>query len=103
MKDASINGTGWSPIALMFALILGALMILALPILGFERYQNMPLAGNNSAAISAAHHRQEDEGANTVWCPLKYGVLRSTDAEGRQRVGFSAEEVLSLLTEVVYI
>ena len=58
VNDVSINGTGWSPIALMFALILGALMILALPILGFKRYQrNMPLAGNNSAAISTARHR----------------------------------------------
>ena len=62
-------------------------MILALPSLGFKRYQrNMPSAGNNSAAISADHHRQEDEGADIVRCPLKYGVLRSTDAEGQQRV-----------------
>ena len=63
----------------------------------------MPLAGSNSAAFSAARHRQEDEGADIVRCPLKYGVLSSTDAEGRQRVGFSAEEVLSLLIGVVYI
>ena len=68
----------------MSALILGALMIMALPKLGFKIYQrNMPLAGSNSAAISAARHRQEDEGADIVRCPLNYGVLRSTDAECR--------------------
>ena len=102
-EGLTINGTGWSPIALMFALILGGLMILALPIFGFKRLpKKMPLAGSNSAAMSAACHRQDGEDDDIMQRPLQYGVLRSTDAEGRKRAGFSAEEVSPLVIGEIY-
>ena len=78
-------------------------MILALPILGFMRYpRRMPLAGSNSAAISAACHRADDEDADITSYPLKYGILKCVGADSRRRVGFSAEEVEPLVEGEIY-
>jgi len=94
----SIDGCGWSPIAIVFALFVGGIMVLALPVLGAQRYPNtMPFAGSNTAAISAACHRGDNEDATISRQPLKYGVLMCLGPEGRRRVGFSADEVEPLV------
>ena len=99
------SGTGWSNFAVLFALILGVLMFFTLVFLGRLRHYptNMPLAESNSAAISAACHRREDEAGDIVQRPLKYGVLPCTDSEGRRRVGFSAEDVGPLVSGEIYV
>ena len=104
-KAYSISGTGWSNFALLFALILGCLMVFTLLFLGRVGHYptNMPLAGSNSAAISAACHRREDEAGDIVQRPLRYGALPCGDAEGRRRVGFSAEDVEPLVSGEIYV
>lgn len=50
-------GCGYSPIALIFAIFLGSLMVCTVIGLGMRRFSsNMPLAASCSAAISAACH-----------------------------------------------
>ena len=61
----------------------------------------MPLAGSNSAAISAACHPDED--SDVAERPLKYGVLPSADSEGRKRIGFSSQEVEPLVPGEIYV
>ena len=91
-KGKTVKTLRWSPLAVLLALILWLLTILALPPLRFQKYPTgMPLAGSNSAVISDVCH--PEEGADITERPPKYGVLRSTDAKGRRRVGFSAEMV----------
>ena len=98
------NGIGWSPIALIYALILGSLMIAALPMLGIKKFpKTVPLMASNSAAIAASCHRAEYErGYDITKVPLMYGVLRDTGLGGNRRVGFSAEEVGKLKKGEVY-
>lgn len=60
LTNYSITTTGYSPIAILFAVILGLLMLLTVSGMGLRRYSgHMPLAGSCSAAISAACHTQE--------------------------------------------
>src|SRR5262245_26110730 len=49
---SSISAVGYSPLAAMFSLILGSIMVLGLVALGFKKYKpGIPLAGSCSAAI----------------------------------------------------
>ena len=49
---------GYSPIAIIFAIVMGGLMIIAVIGTALRRYESlMPLAGKCSAVISAACHR----------------------------------------------
>lgn len=53
---------GYSPEAILTAIIIGGVMLLALLLLSFRKFGSaMPLAGNNSWAISAACHRPDDD------------------------------------------
>lgn len=95
LPDVTFNGIGWSLIALVFALIIGSLMIIGLQVLPLRKLpKTMPLMGSNSAAISASCHRAEyDRGYDITRVPLMYGVLRDSGIGGHHRVGFSAEDV----------
>ena len=98
------NAIGWSPIALICALLLRSVMIVALPALGMRRFpKSMPLVASNSAAIAACCHRAEYErGYDITKVPLMYGVLRDIGLGANRRVGFSAEEVEELKLGEVY-
>lgn len=69
ITDANTAALGYSPIAIIFAVPLGGLMVLALLVLGFGRRLGgskkgtipMPLAGSCSAVISAACHPPADD------------------------------------------
>ena len=57
-----ISTCGYSPVAIIFTVILGGLMTLVLPILGLRRLKsNIPVTGGCSAAISAACHPPESD------------------------------------------
>lgn len=57
-----VNACGWSPIALIFTIIVGPLMVMALLGLAMRPFRSViALAGSCSAAISAACHRK------TMW------------------------------------
>lgn len=64
---AQISALCYSPIAIIFALIVGGVMVLALISLGARRFKsNMPLAGSYSAAISAQCHLSVDDDREEV-------------------------------------
>lgn len=80
---------GYSPPFILFSIVVGAVMILALCILGLRRLKsNAPLAGSCSAAISAACHAPTHEDLDTaIRSKLKWGQttglsVGSIDSEG---------------------
>ena len=99
--DASISTCGYSPIAIIFALAVGALILLAGLGLGFRRYAgSIPLAGSCSAAISAACHGKGTE-VGTERMPLMWGVV-SEEGSVIGHCAFSAEEVGTPLVGMLY-
>ena len=55
--DLAINACGWSPIAVVFTLILGGIMVLVLCVLGCRKlHTGMPVMRSNSLDIGAACH-----------------------------------------------
>ncbi|KAJ5494808.1 hypothetical protein N7463_010895 [Penicillium fimorum] len=57
-----VDACAWSPIALIFTIIVGSLMIMVLLGLAMRPFRSViPLAGSCSAAISAACHPPEDD------------------------------------------
>lgn len=90
-----INTCGWSPPAVIVALVLWALLMLGLFALGLRKQivTGMPLASTCSAAISAACHRSTLEDKDAALKPIKYGVLPDLAEGGRKMVGFSAKDV----------
>ena len=91
----NINGVGWSPLGLLITFLIGALMTVALIILGhFKLPRGMPVLGSCSLAISTAchgHDGRKDEAEQ----PLMYGVVEVTSHK-TGRVGFSAGPVQPL-------
>ncbi|KAJ5816968.1 hypothetical protein N7447_009201 [Penicillium robsamsonii] len=80
---------GYSPAFILFSVVVGAVMILALCILGLRRLKsNAPLAGSCSAAISAACHAPTHESLDSaIRSKLKWGQttglsVGSIDSEG---------------------
>lgn len=78
---------GYSPIAIIFAIGVGTLMVLTLPALGLRRFKSkMPVAGSSSLVISAAcHPPRADRGAACE--RVMWGKIISDDAPQRE-VGF---------------
>lgn len=75
----SVSTCGYSPIAIIFTLIVGACTVLFGIITGFRRYKcSMPLAGSSSAAISAACHPPKDD-VNAYLKPLMFGVVEEEE------------------------
>lgn len=65
---------GYSPMAIIFAIILGASMMIVILGLGFKRFKNrMPLASSCSAAISAACH--PPPGGGDTLQPIMWGEV----------------------------
>lgn len=84
---------GWSPIAVVFVLILGSLMLLVALGIGFRRYNGqIPLVGSCSAAISAACHPNPDETSISTE-PLLWGVVGRDGVVGH--CSFSGRDVLT--------
>ena len=74
---------GYSPMAMIFALLLGASMMIVILALGFRYFKNsMPLASSCSAAISAACHAPT--GCGDALKPVMWGeVLKSPVKDSR--------------------
>lgn len=77
----SVLPLGYSCIAIITVILLGAVMILLGLLNGFRRYQGMPLAGSCSAAISAACHRPEED-VDAATKPVMWGVVSSKNGVG---------------------
>ena len=72
--DQAINACGWSPIAVVFTLILGGLMVLVLCGLGCRKlHKGMPVMRSNSLDIGAACHPPAPN-ADMALEPVSYGA-----------------------------
>ncbi|KAI5836888.1 hypothetical protein DFP73DRAFT_488070 [Morchella snyderi] len=91
--DDYISQVGWSPIAVVFVLTLGSVMLLVALGIGFRRYNGgIPLVGSCSAAISAACHPNPDETSIST-APLLWGVVGRDGVVGH--CSFSGRDVLT--------
>ncbi len=74
-NSQSASTCGYSPVAIVFLLIAGAVTLLSVSLISFRRFKpGIPLVRSYSAAISAACHRPEaDVDASTK--PVMWGVV----------------------------
>ncbi|GAB1198075.1 hypothetical protein APSETT444_007383 [Aspergillus pseudonomiae] len=98
---------GYSPVAIVSAIVVGGVMLLGLVGLGFRRFASgMPVAGSCSRAIAAACYpgsSVEGDGMETM--PLQWGVVYEGAADGVEvgRCAFSGGEVGMPSDGVVYM
>lgn len=98
-----VRALGYSPLAILAVVVLGACMIAAVVGVGFVRFNGgMPLAGSNSLAISAACHGGEDGGKDDARQRVMWGVVR-TGIDGVGHCAFSAGEVEPVVKGRVYM
>ena len=75
VPEAEISTCGYSPMAIIFVIILGSFIVLLGICFGFRKSRGgMPLAGSCSAAISAACHPPEAD-ANASLKRVMWGVV----------------------------
>lgn len=87
---------GYSPIAIMFVIILAVVMMLFGVGTGMKRYNpGIPIAGSCSVVLSAACHMEDNNTANSEMAskPLRWGVIRSGGVDEVGHCAFSASEV----------
>ena len=101
IPDRQMATCGYSAIALIFVLIVGGLMIIALLVSAFWKLTyKSPVVSFCSAAISAACHPGDQEGKRLAELPLMWGVVGSCDDVGH--ASFSRGEVTPLITGHFY-
>lgn len=104
--DMNQRRCGYSPIAILTALIMAVCMLLAAVGFGYLPYRRgMPLAGSYSRAISAAcHPSKTDDSCSDVPCweqKLRWGVCE-TGEDGVGLCAFSSEDVEPLVKGQLY-
>ncbi|KAL9617707.1 MAG: hypothetical protein Q9160_007540 [Pyrenula sp. 1 TL-2023] len=101
VDEAGLLTCGYSPIAIIFTLVVGVLLLIGGIVFGLKRTSSdMPMASSCSAAIAAAcHHSQSggDEearhGGNDAGLPLQWGAVEGENEreeeqeEGKGRIG----------------
>ena len=97
-----VSTCGYSPIAIIFVIILGFIVILVSIANGFRKVrEGMPFAGSCSAAISAACHPPKAD-VNASSKRIKWGVVAETDPnELDDRVGHCSFTSFEVETPVV--
>lgn len=71
---------GYSPIAIITVIPIGIILVLAVVLIGFRRYdKGIPLAGGSSAAISAACHPPEED-VDARLLPVMWGEVNTEDS-----------------------
>lgn len=81
VTELAVSTCGYSPIAIIFVIILGSLVVLIGIFCGSRRYAaGMPLAASCSAAMSAACHPPESD-ENPSLKPVMWGVVTKEDGE----------------------
>lgn len=101
-SEDSYSTCGYSPIAMIFVIILGSLLILLELALGFRTYKpGIPLAGSCSKKISAACHIPENElELHPEQGPLQWGVVPGVfDKNGNPHCSFSSKSVINPLSD----
>ena len=83
VPNVSISACGYSPIAIIFVIVFGFLVVLLGVTNGFRKTKGgMPLAGSCSAAISAACHAPEADASSKR---LMWGVVVDDNANSSSR------------------
>lgn len=92
-EPISYMNVGYNPLAILIALLFGVSMVLAMILNGFRKLTDgSVLVGNNSLAISAACHREKDEGAEKR--RVMWGAVRHEAEDGTPgHCCFSSEHV----------
>ena len=75
---------GFSPIPMIFVIVIAVFMIVSLVVLGARKYKaSMPVASSNSLAIAAACHvpKDEFEAGDVSLKKLKWGVVDGDESE----------------------
>lgn len=86
IPDNRLVSCGYSPIAIIFAISLGSLMVCTIISLGMRRFSsNMPLAASCSAAISAACH--PPPGDQHALKPVMWGEIPVKKVNHSRRTG----------------
>lgn len=97
-----ITQCGYSPIAIIFSMILACIVLLVGILNGFRRYHTgIPFAGMCSAVISAACHPHLDEVSDAAFEPIQWGVISQHDGIGH--CSFSSHAVNLPNTHDVYL
>ena len=100
-EDRSFSTLGWSALALLILLIVSGLMVIALVVSGFRRFdEGAPTVGSNSRAMLAASFTIGDGKAEALK-KVRYGVLGSVGG-GVKRVGLGSGDVGELSEDQVY-
>ena len=82
VTDVEISTCGYSPMAIIFVIILGSIVVLVGVINGFRKSRvGMPLAGSCSAAISAACHPPKED-VNASLKRVMWGVVAEANSDG---------------------
>jgi hypothetical protein len=93
---------GYSPIAMLFALLAGSVLFFGVLGLALRRYKTcMPLVSSCSGAISAACHPRPNEGRGIATRQLRWGVL-SLNQNGSEHCGFGSSDVQPLISGRFY-
>ena len=103
-SDLAINACGYSPLAILLALILGGIMIFGLFGMSLRKLDpGVPVAGSCSLAISAAAHPSSDEDKIAL-LPLMYGHIKGEGPRNRtvNLAGFSSKEVSPMIDGARY-
>lgn len=104
-KAESMKTCGYSPIAIMTVIVVGAFMVLGIVAFGHVPYkQGMTLAGNCSMAISAACHldrRVDRNGLETAREKVQWGVVSVGD-DGVGHCGFTTGSVVAPVVGEMY-
>lgn len=91
IEQSSIKTCGYSPIAIIFTLIVSSIMCIALGIMAFRRYSGfIPFARHNSMIISAACHPPPND-TNAFYLPVMWGAFIMPN--GRQHCTFTSFSV----------
>ncbi|MCJ1281575.1 hypothetical protein MMC26_000895 [Xylographa opegraphella] len=81
---------GYSPIAIIFSIMVGSLMVIGLILNGFRRYRpGVPLAPSCSAAISAACHPADD--GNAARSRVRWGEVNAPTTDGLGHCTFTSD------------
>ncbi|MCJ1376967.1 hypothetical protein MMC17_000057 [Xylographa soralifera] len=87
---------GYSPIAIIFTLMLGSLMVIGVILIGFRRYRpGIPMASSCSAAISAACYPPADDG-NAATSLVRWGEVTALTADGLAHCTFTSDPEVTM-------
>ncbi|KAK0648169.1 hypothetical protein B0T16DRAFT_455664 [Cercophora newfieldiana] len=94
--ESHFSTCGYSPLAILLLVLLAVVMVIILIIISMTRFlTGMPVAGNCSAAISAACHGLAKPGSGASEKPVMWGevVVHEVDGTLKRRCAFTSEEV----------